>query len=171
MQIQDIGNIYVYKENVELIERGDLDLYDSFYYFNNLTKDYFDSIDNRILKESPQRISGKININTAPIEVLMCLPRIDRPAARAIIEYRQVNSFQSIGDVIFALQRVSSFEDNTVDLIFDRISNLITVQSNCFIVNITGIYANRYNYTVTALIDRNLLGNKHSRIVYEQEIL
>jgi competence ComEA-like helix-hairpin-helix protein len=43
--------------------------------------------------DSSQDLSGMININTAALDVLACLPGVDRQLAQAIISYRQSSGF------------------------------------------------------------------------------
>jgi competence ComEA-like helix-hairpin-helix protein len=66
-------------------------------------------IDERLLKEiadhltveERSQIAGAININTAAVEVLMCLPGIHRPLAQAIVSHRQANgAFTSVAGLL-----------------------------------------------------------------------
>ncbi|MBN8247796.1 MAG: general secretion pathway protein GspK [Verrucomicrobia bacterium] len=58
-------------------------------------------IDERLLKEVADSLTvaegasleGVVNVNTAPVEVLMCLPRVDRMLAQAVVAHRQANGF------------------------------------------------------------------------------
>lgn len=58
-------------------------------------------VDERLLKEIADfvtvedgaTLNGVVNVNTAPVEVLMCLPRMDRPLAQAIVAHRWGNGF------------------------------------------------------------------------------
>src|SRR6185312_6883954 len=45
------------------------------------------------LTASGQDLAGAINVNTAGIDVLTCLPGVDRDLAQAIISYRQSEGF------------------------------------------------------------------------------
>lgn len=73
---------------------------------------------------------GKININTAPLPVLMSLsPKIDQALARTLIAYRQEKPFKKLED----LRNVPGWEE-----IYAEISSEITVRSNYFAVNILG---------------------------------
>ena len=42
---------------------------------------------------SGENLTGLVNINTASLNVLACLPGVDRELAQAIISYRQSNGF------------------------------------------------------------------------------
>lgn len=68
---------------------------------------------------------GKVNINTAPSEVLQCLSEfLDEAMAAAIIEYRQEEDFMSIED----LRKVPAMSDELLAEIRDS----ITVKSSHF---------------------------------------
>ena len=43
--------------------------------------------------DSTRNLPGVVNINTASLDVLACLPGIDREIAQAIISFRQSNGF------------------------------------------------------------------------------
>ncbi len=135
-----------------------LKIMDLFYYFNNEWIDYFDKIDKREMAvyESPDRIAGKININTASAQVLKCLPGANPAAANAIIAYRESNGpFKQPGEIIFALKQISGLTNANVDYIFDRIINCISVRSNNFKVISKGYYQGKYEYVIETVIDRN----------------
>jgi DNA uptake protein ComE-like DNA-binding protein len=100
------------------------------------------------------RIKGRININTAPPFVIAQLPWMEPAVAQAITAYRDTISgaFESIAetmyvppmayyatdaldldrwpDITFADGAVDDFEER--DIIFSRISNLVTVRSDIF---------------------------------------
>ncbi len=74
---------------------------------------------------------GKININTAPNEILQCLSeRIDASIAEAILEYRQEERFTSIE----GLKDISGIDQ----ALFDEIKNLITVTSSAYTIETEG---------------------------------
>jgi competence ComEA-like helix-hairpin-helix protein len=58
-----------------------------------IDEDLFQDIADDVTVDSDQNRSGVININTAGIDVLCCVPGIDRPLAQAIISYRQSNGY------------------------------------------------------------------------------
>jgi competence ComEA-like helix-hairpin-helix protein len=58
---------------------------------NNLLMEIADSLTTR----SDQEQAGAININTASLDVLVCLPGVTRELAQAIISFRQSNGFYS----------------------------------------------------------------------------
>jgi len=66
-----------------------------------ISQDLFDQIADHITVSGDQNISGLININTASLTVLKCLPGIDEPLARAIISYRKsVGYFASVAGLL-----------------------------------------------------------------------
>ena len=103
------------------------------------------------------RVKGRININTAPWFVMAQLPWMEPIAAQAIVSFRDMyGAYDTIGDLIRVSEMayyaenpafkdvdldrwpdftpldgaVSDFEER--DLIFSRISNLITVRGDVF---------------------------------------
>ncbi len=76
---------------------------------------------------------GKVNINTAPKEVIQGLsPKIDDDLAKAIVEYRKEEDFRSIND----LMKVPGVDSD----VFDNIKKWITVQSSSFSIEAQGRY-------------------------------
>ncbi|MGQ9695496.1 MAG: type II secretion system minor pseudopilin GspK [Thermodesulfobacteriota bacterium] len=72
--------------------------------------------------------NGRININTAPLPVLMSLsPKIDQPLAQTLVAYRRQKPFKKLED----LRNVPGW-----DGIYAEISSEITVRSNFFSVSI-----------------------------------
>ena len=98
---------------------------------------------------------GRININTAPIIVLMCLSEdMSKSIAEDIVSYREENAFKSIEE----LKNVES----VTDVLYDEIKDLITVKSNVFRVTCTGII-NGITETIEAVLFRQSRG---VRVVY-----
>ena len=58
-----------------------------------VSDDLFMDIADDLTTESGKDLPGLININTAGLTVLSCLPGIDRQLAQAIVSYRQSNGF------------------------------------------------------------------------------
>ncbi|MEK6739006.1 MAG: hypothetical protein AABY74_10125, partial [Planctomycetota bacterium] len=105
---------------------------------------------------------GRININTAPVGVLNCLPGTATTSlsnwgtiTQSIIQYRQTTPFTKIGDIakVTGMNRFGSdsadndndgyYDDKgEKDLIIRSISNLITTHSNVFAVYITARIVN-----------------------------
>jgi competence ComEA-like helix-hairpin-helix protein len=70
-------------------------------------------------------LSGLININTAGLDVLVCLPGVDRQLAQAIISYRQSSGyFPNTGELL----KVGGM---TTD-IFKQVAPLVTARSETF---------------------------------------
>ena len=59
-----------------------------FYIQSGMTSDQFKQIEDKLTTTSDENVSGLININTAPKEVLMCLPGIVESEVDALIEAR-----------------------------------------------------------------------------------
>lgn len=92
---------------------------------------------------------GKININTASKNVLQALPHIDSQIAEEIINYcdGKEGPFDQIGEIaeVRGMQKLGFNgwdddgdgyvdEDDEIEAILRKMSNLITVRSNCFTV-------------------------------------
>jgi hypothetical protein len=117
------------------------------------------------------QVPGRININTAPLPVLNCLPVtpvLNCPPGTAttslgdcgtltqnIVDYRQINPFTTIYDILqvpgmdrFSTDGVDNDGDGITDdkdekdLIIRSISNLITTRSNIFAVYVTARITN-----------------------------
>ncbi|HUA64640.1 MAG TPA: helix-hairpin-helix domain-containing protein [Alphaproteobacteria bacterium] len=69
--------------------------------------------------------SGLININTASLDVLACLPQIDRQLAQQIISYRQSSGFFS--NIAWLLKVPGMTHD-----IFKQVAPLVTVRSETY---------------------------------------
>ncbi len=94
--------------------------------------------------------NGKVDINTAPIYVLMALDEdIDETLASSIIDYRKENPFQKVNDLI-------KVEGMNSDIIY-RISKFVDVKSENFLVNIKINFGDR-EFKLISLLERK--GNK-----------
>ncbi len=94
---------------------------------------------------------GKININTASKEVLMCLDEgIDEVMVEGIMEYRMEQPFE-------AKEELRDVMNN--DEVFGRISPIIDVKSNAFSITSTGM-VERVEKAIRAVINRE--GNRIS---------
>jgi competence ComEA-like helix-hairpin-helix protein len=58
-----------------------------------IDEDLFQDIADDVTVDSGQDRPGVININTAGVDVLCCVPGIDRPLAQAIVSYRQSSGY------------------------------------------------------------------------------
>jgi len=85
----------------------------------------FTDIADDVTVSSDSALAGAINLNTASLTVLICLPGLDRQLAQAIIAQRQSNGyFNSLGDVL----KVSGM---THDLL-KQIAPLVTTRSETY---------------------------------------
>lgn len=75
--------------------------------------------------DSGQDLSGIININTASLNVLTCLPGVDRQLAQAIISYRQSSGY-------FANTAELLRVDGMTPAIFKQIASLISARSETY---------------------------------------
>lgn len=94
-------------------------------------------------------VVGRVNINTAPEQVLATLPGIDEEIASAIVTYRRTGGgFESIGGLL----NVAEVEQE----VFIAISDLLTVRSYQFRIQSTGwIEDVKARRTITAVVDRS----------------
>ncbi len=100
---------------------------------------------------------GRININTAPLPVLMSLsPKIDQALAQTLIEYRQEKPFKKLED----LRNVPGWDE-----IYAEIVSEITVRSNYFSVSILSHFREAQGL-IQAVIKRE---GKRTKILYWQE--
>jgi len=136
------------------------------------------------------RIKGRININTAPWFVIAQLPWMQPQIARAIVGYRDTaaKGFRSIGELMNVAEMgfytydnidLNGFPDLTPndgdgiqgnfeerDVIFARISNLVTVRSDVFTAYIlVRIGANGPQRRVIAILDRSRVPEDRVKII------
>lgn len=95
------------------------------------------------------RVPGQINVNTAPLEVLLALPGSSPQLAAGIIERRADAPFRSLGEVAQAL-----FEHGEGLVSFTLLIDRLTTKSSSFIIESMG-YTEEGGYaTVVALVRR-----------------
>ncbi len=63
-----------------------------FYYKSGMTLDQFSQIADRLTTSSEETLAGLVNVNTAPKEVLACLPDLEESDAEALVSYRESHS-------------------------------------------------------------------------------
>jgi len=134
------------------------------------------------LPDNETRVKGRININTAPWFVIAQLPWMQTEIAQAIASYRDTTAgaFESIGSLMqipemgyyaydpnYATVDLNSYPDLTPsdgaisdfeerDIIFSRISNIVTVRSDIFTAYIlVRIGADGPQKRVLAVLDRS----------------
>jgi DNA uptake protein ComE-like DNA-binding protein len=108
----------------------------------------FRRIVDQISVSNEERLSGKVNVNTAPKAVLLLLDGIDESLADAIIANRQSASgpFSDIGGLL----DVPGF--NTERL--KRIADAVTVRSNVFTILAEGVSDRGPLVAIEAVVDR-----------------
>jgi hypothetical protein len=114
--------------------------------------------------DSPGRVYGKLNVNTATSEVLQKLPWPDGvsgvTAAGQIIAYRKANNgFVTPGEVALALSDSATNKEMDRDAIYAAISSSISVSSDIYAVNIKVQLGNNPNeqdraWYYMAVVDR-----------------
>ncbi|MBE7489727.1 MAG: general secretion pathway protein GspK [Candidatus Omnitrophica bacterium] len=115
-----------------------------------LTEEEFIKICDEITTVDDENLPGMININTAPREVLMCLPGMNRRIADEILEHRggDLQSFSSAGELL-------SLDAMNLDR-FSRMYPLLTVRSSIFEARAVGYLSESNAYaSILAVIDRS----------------
>jgi competence ComEA-like helix-hairpin-helix protein len=99
-------------------------------------------------------LAGPVNINTAGLEVLMCLPGVDRELAQAIISHRQsAGFFANIAEVLKV--------DGMNRQIFQQIAPLITSRSETYRILAEGrVKSTGARQRVQVIVQVNLDGVK-----------
>jgi type II secretory pathway component PulK len=134
--------------------------------------------------EEPVR--GRINLNTAPREVLQSLPAVDSMLAKSIIRYcdSKRGPLNEIGEIMevplverWGFNGVDDDKDGYVDeddereAIFRGLSNLISVRSNCFtIISLGQVVENeevRAEKKIKVVVDR---GDSPLKVKYYREL-
>lgn len=124
---------------------------------------------------------GKININTAPIEVLAALPGVDTSLAKNIVEYRKTyGDFTQISQImrVPGFQGIYQYDDDKDgeideederEALFKKIANWITVRSDQFTIESIGKIIKDKKVIArskkTLIIDRS---TKPVKILYSQ---
>ncbi len=101
-------------------------------------------------------VGGKVNVNTAPPEVLAALPGSTTSLAEALVRQRDEQPLVSLADVVALLFAQGdgrhAFEQGMVDA--------LTTKSSCYIVESTGYSENQRGYrTLRALVYRDMGGD------------
>jgi len=90
-----------------------------------ISEDLLRDVADELTAASAQSLPGVINVNTAGIDVLTCLPGVDRQLAQAIISYRQSEGF--LPNVAWLLKVPGMTRD-----ILKQIAPLVSVRSETF---------------------------------------
>jgi len=105
-------------------------------------------------------VRGKVNVNTAPPEVLAALPGSSWELAEAIVAQRAVQPFQSVGEVAAMM-----FDQPGGMEVFDQMINHVTTKSSTFIIESMGVAATGREFrTLRALV----LRDSHGVLVLQQ---
>jgi type II secretory pathway component PulK len=92
---------------------------------------------------------GKINVNTAPLPVLLSMPGMNREIARVLMEARDKQPFRSLED----LKKLSFFTDE----VFAQISSWAVVKSDQFRVYIVAEASDaKTSRQILAIVDRSV---------------
>jgi competence ComEA-like helix-hairpin-helix protein len=90
-----------------------------------ISQDVFLQLADDVTTADGQTLAGMININTAGLDVLMCLPGVDRQLAQAIINYRQSSGyFANTGELL----KVGGMTQT----LFKQIAPLVSARSETF---------------------------------------
>lgn len=90
-----------------------------------ISQELFMDIADEITADNNATKAGLINVNTASLAVLTCLPGVDRDLAQAIISYRQSSGY--LPNIGWLLKVPGMNED-----IFKQVAPLVTVRSETF---------------------------------------
>jgi len=90
-----------------------------------VSEDLLRDVADDLTTDSSRQNAGLVNVNTASLEVLSCLPGVDRQLAQAIISFRQSNGF--LANIAWLL-KVPGMSRN----IFKQVAPLVTVRSETF---------------------------------------
>jgi competence ComEA-like helix-hairpin-helix protein len=90
-----------------------------------ISQEVFLQIADDVTTSDGQTLAGMININTAGLDVLRCLPGVDRQLAQAIINYRQSSGyFASTGELLKV--------EGLTPALFKQIAPLVSARSETF---------------------------------------
>ncbi|MBI4580678.1 MAG: general secretion pathway protein GspK [Planctomycetes bacterium] len=119
-----------------------------------VTTGIFERIVDQLTLHDEERLSGRVNLNTAPREVLRAL--LPDEAVEAIVGQRQGGGyFTSIGELL----RISGVTKET----FGQVENAIAVRSSVFRIYSEGRAASGIRETIECVVDR---GGQAPRMLY-----
>lgn len=117
----------------------------------SISRDKLKQIIDRIAVTDEEKLTGRININTAPREVLRCLIGDNENLIDDILEYRESSKgpFNDIGGLLDV--------SGVTDEIFQQIANSICAKSCVFSARSTGYILNSRAYKeIYAILDRGI---------------
>jgi type II secretory pathway component PulK len=127
-----------------------------FYYQSGMTFKEFSPLADRLTTSAEQTLPGLVNVNTAPKEVLMCLPGLEESDADAMVSYRSSNS-----DLLTSIAWVTEVLDQTKAV---GIGSYITVHSYQYSADIVCLSSNGRAYKrYKAVVD---MQGTSPRVVY-----
>jgi general secretion pathway protein K len=95
-------------------------------------------------------VHGKLNLNTAPLEVMSVLPGSSETLAREVIARREEQPFVSLGEIVTLLAQLPDGP-----AVFQQMIDRVTTKSSCFIVESMGWTSiGRTHRTLSALVQR-----------------
>jgi|GEM_PF-2420274 len=101
--------------------------------------------------ESELVLRGKVNLNTAPREVIVALPGSSEALADAVVTQRELQPFLRLGDVVNFLVDMPGGET-----VFEQMIDYVTTKSSTFIIESMGATRNGRTYrALTALVHRS----------------
>jgi DNA uptake protein ComE-like DNA-binding protein len=74
-----------------------------FYMMSGMTPQEFSQVADKLTTSSAKTLTGMVNVNTASLETLMCLPGIQQSDAQALVAYRAGNANPGIGWIFQAV--------------------------------------------------------------------
>lgn len=152
----DISNIVSYRRrnNNRFSNLGDL------LNVTGMTNQKFGAISDYITTTNNEKLTGLINFNTAPKEVLELLPGMTPDIADTVIAKRTgtTGAFNNLGDIAETIGKSS----------FQQLSDYVTVRSSQFTIQAVGRLTGKSGYTrLLAIIDRAV---SPTRILYYRDI-
>jgi type II secretory pathway component PulK len=116
---------------------------------NVIPREKLKEIIDRITITADENLSGRINVNTAPKEVLQCLLPENEDVVENIIEYRQASDgpFDTIGELL----DVDAMTDN----LFRQLAGQVCTKSSVFSIRAVGFMPDTQAYKeIYAILDR-----------------
>jgi DNA uptake protein ComE-like DNA-binding protein len=138
-----------------------------FYQLSRMTSDEFAQIANNITLTNGPYILGRVNVNTASLAVLSCLPGLDSnpDLAQTLVDYRQTNpdKLTSVAWLVDALGQSNSSVLSTL-----MASDCVTAQSYQFSADIAALGPNGRGYRRVRVVFDTCNGSP--KIVYRQDL-
>lgn len=113
-----------------------------FYYKSQMTTEEFAKVADQLSDRNGQNIPGRININTAPRKVLLCLPELEEADIDNLINHRTSKSEDDLGSIAWVTEALG--EEGKAKAI--AIGSFITTTSNQFSFDALVIRAKGHSY-------------------------